>query len=184
MIRKDKTLYLIFFLLLFFSCSVPHRRLNNGKGNSVPKENYVWKNQSKFDTILYKKIDIDFFYELVDEYHSDKSFKKTRKIEYGTLWKFKIQFYPNGRLRRFASKYPYENPEIEGNRGIIYKCNEKIKLDIMEGVSNNRIAINTYRVKISGDTIFVLTSYYDPTCYVFKKCNKIPDSYKSYKVNW
>jgi hypothetical protein len=68
MAKKKKLSYLIALLTIFFSCSVSHRKLNNGEGNSVPKEDYVWTNQSKFNSETYNQIDTDYFYELVEEY--------------------------------------------------------------------------------------------------------------------
>lgn len=175
--------------LLFFSCSLAHRKLDNGKGNSVPKEGYAWTNQSKFDSEIYQQIDPDFLYELVDEYWCDNNFKKVKNIEYGTLWKKKLQFYPNGQVRRFASKMANANPEITGNRGVIYKERNEIKIDFFEGVSNNRLTVNTYLVQVKDNKIYMFETSglgfaKDRQCLVFEKNEVVNTEYKNYKAEW
>lgn len=186
MIRKHKTFYLIFLLTVFFSCGLPYRKLDSGNGNSVPKKGYVWMNESKFDSDIYKQLNSSFFYELADEYWSDKNFIKTRSIQYGTLWKKKLQFYPNGKLRRFASKFADPNPEITGNRGIIYKDNNQIKIDFFERTPGNSPEINTYTVKIEGDYIYMFKSTIvkEKLCEVFKKSDSLSDDYNKYPAIW
>lgn len=186
MTKKMKFPCLIISLTLFISCSVAHRKLDNGKGNSVPKPGYIWANESNFNQLIYKQIDSSYFYELVEEYWSDSQFKKVREANYETLWKKKLQFYSDGRVRRFASKLANANPEITGNRGIIYGTPNNVKIDFLEGVSNNKIVINTYKVKLEGDYIYMyLPSLQNQKyCLVYKKSDFVNDDYKKFKANW
>lgn len=186
MAKKKKLSYLIALLTIFFSCSVSHRKLNNGEGNSVPKEDYVWTNQSKFNSETYNQIDTDYFYELVEEYWSDNKFGKVRNAQYETLWKKKLQFYSNGRVRRFASKLADPNPEITGNRGIVYNEQNNLKIDFLEGVSNNRIVINSYKVKVEGEYIYMFKTSIqnEKYCSVYKKSDFVNDEYRKYKADW
>jgi len=74
------------------------------------------------------------------------------------------------------------DPEITGRRGVIYKKNNKIKIDTdFKG---------SYSVKIEGDYIFLLDDNFlvprdEYICFVYKKSDeKIPEEWKKYPADW
>jgi hypothetical protein len=84
------------------------------------------------------------------------------------------------------------NPDIHGNRGIIYKQNNKIKIDFYDIFSSDgRKRIITYLVKVENDRLYVLEYLFmdyvfmnQMLCYVYEKKDKVPEGYKNYEADW
>ena len=99
-----------------------------------------------------------------------------------------LQFYENGRVRFLY--YMNADPEITGRRGIIYKKNNKIKIDTDFANQGGTISKGSYSVKIEGDYIFLLDDNFlvpgsEYICFVYKKSDeKIPEEWKKYPAEW
>ncbi|MDR1876430.1 MAG: hypothetical protein LBQ84_02260 [Flavobacteriaceae bacterium] len=117
----------------FIGTCIPTKELSDG--NKVPSKGYKFANKNKFDSSIYEVIDPNYFYELIDEYLADRNYKKVRDI--GTFLTPNLQFYPNGSVRELRKTYMDPNPDISGNRGIIYKQNNKIKIDFYDIFSSD-----------------------------------------------
>ena len=69
-----------------------------------------------------------------------------------------------------------------------HDCN----IDEFGMTSDRSLTIYTYKVKVEGDTIYLLeimpnTLLFKPSeyiCYVYKKSEKIPEEWKKYKPDW
>ena len=99
-----------------------------------------------------------------------------------------LQFYENGRVRFLY--YMNADPEITGRRGIIYKKNNKIKIDTDFANQGGTISKGSYSVKIEGDYIFLLDDNFlvprnEYICFVYKKSDeKVPEDWKKYPSDW
>jgi hypothetical protein len=172
---------------------------DGNRGNKVPYKGYRFANKSKFDSSIYNKvIDPDYFYELIGVYLVDKHFTKISSDSGPSVIQV-LQFYPDGKVRRFAKTGANPNPEVDGLRGVIYKRKKKIKIDIFEGVSGGGdMAIVTSRVMVEGDRLYLLEypplidyifiiNYIFPNeipCDVYEKKEKVPEEWKKYKPDW
>lgn len=185
----SKFAYLIISLIIL-SCGLPYDRLNRGLGTKVPKSNFIFINKEKFEDSIFVSIHKEYFYELENIFWSDKDFNIVKKGESDSLWVSILQFYPNGNVRRFPKEMMSPYPEIIGNRGVIYNDNGNIKIDFFEAISNNRMTIQTYKVKIDGDRLYLLRySLMDSfsnnmRCYVFTRKEIIPSEYTKLQANW
>lgn len=182
-----KLLSIFLVMSSIFSCGLPSNRLNEGRGNKVPKENYVFKNVSRIQIDNFKEIiDINYFYYRTEYFESNKNYEvlNNRRIEDKN--KLKLQFYENGRVR-WGGNNP--SPDINGHRGIIYFKDEQLFSDIFLGMSsghNTGMNIKTFKIKIEQDTLLFLErgQVSGNTCSVFIKGEKIPEEYKKYNANW
>jgi|GEM_PF-4145143 len=73
-----------------------------------------------------------------------------------------IKFYNNGCVNKFyidknrIDNLPLLNPEIRGYRGILYKKNKDILMDIVANITGCYILCKyKYKVRIKGDTLFL-----------------------------
>lgn len=78
---------------------------------------------------------------------------------------------------------------IEGGRGIVYFKDNTLYADAFQGTSsghNSAMHIQTYKIKIKGDTLFFLEKgiFSGNMCSVFIKDKKIPEEYKRYNADW
>ncbi|MDY3391973.1 hypothetical protein PG608_12240 [Riemerella anatipestifer] len=147
MVRNIIILISVFSVVL--SCSQT-RRLQNGTKVLTKK----YKNIDKFDKSIFEKIDTDYFYQKVDYYMANKNFQKVRDI--GKDVDRKIQFYDNGRVRFFSLGMESPNPEDSGMRGIIYKKNNRLKIDYQSADQDGSMFISTYTIKVDNDLIYLL----------------------------
>lgn len=167
-----------------FSCGLPYDRLNDGRGNKVPKKNYVFKNTHKIDSnILKDEIDINFFYKRIRYYESNKNYEIVFNKSYEDQYNLTIQFYTNSRIR-WGVNTP--SPETSGHRGIVYNESGKLYSDIFLGRADNIMHIANFKIKAQQDTLYFLGTnrIIGNTCHVFVKSNKIPKEYKRYNANW
>jgi len=159
----------------------PYYRLADGR--KVIKSKY--KNIKYFDPNIYKSIDINYFYIVESGYLVDNKYKKKRDID---VAKYVLQFYENGRVRFLY--YMNADPEITGRRGIIYKKNNKIKIDTDFANQGGTISKGSYSVKIEGDYIFLLDDNFlvpgsEYICFVYKKSDeRIPEDWQKYPAEW
>ena len=179
-----KIIITLLLCTILYSCSAPYYKLLGGK--KVLKNKY--KNIKYFDPNIYKSIDINYFYIVESGYLVDNKYKKKRDI--GKDVERSIQFYKNGRVRFFSFGYTDPNPEITGRRGIIYKKNNKIKIDTQFGNQSGDVYKGSYSVKIEGDYIFLLDDNFlvprsEYICFVYKKSDeKVPEDWKKYPADW
>ena len=136
---------------------------------------------------LSSEIDANYVYEQVGSYNVDSQLKKIQKTESPGL--HYIQFYENGVVRFLYYLEP--NPDISGIRGVFYIKNKRMYIDEFGMTSDRSLTIYTYKVKVEGDTIYLLempnTLLFKPSeyiCYVYKKSEKIPEEWKKYKADW
>ena len=159
----------------------PYYRLADGR--KVIKSKY--KNIKYFDPNIYKSIDINYFYIVESGYLVDNKYKKKRDID---VAKYVLQFYENGRVRFLY--YMNADPEITGRRGIIYKKNNKIKIDTDFANQGGTISKGSYSVKIEGDYIYLLDDNFlvpgsEYICFVYKKSDeRIPEDWQKYPSDW
>lgn len=170
---------LALYVIILWSCNTPYYRLEDGK--KVLKNKY--KNIKYFTPEIYKSIDVNYFYIVKLGYFVDSRYRKRRDID---VTKYVLQFYKNGRVRFLY--WTNEDPQKTGRRGIIYKKNNKIKIDTDFANQGGTISKGSYSVKIAGDTLFL---YDDNTfvksevlCMEFIKYKKIPEEWKKYEANW
>jgi len=173
-------------VLTIFSC-IPTRKLDDdtGRGTKVPYQGYKFANQNKFDSSIYQVIDPDYFYELVGIYWVDRNFKEIR--DGGPTMIQVLQFYPNGKVRRFGKPDMSPDPEKKGLRGIIYKKGNIIKTDFFEGISDGGMKIRTYQVKVEENRLYLLNYVFlnpEIWCLVYEKKEKVPEEWKQYKPDW
>ena len=181
----------LIILLMFLSCGLPYRRLDNGNGNKVPKENYTFRNQNKFNSTLYNEaVDTSYFYALLSIYGCDKKFAYivNARMEKDPT-KRVLQFYKNGQVRLMNINFMKPSPEIEGSRGIVYFKKKEMYFDFFWSGSDHNMRISTSRIKINGDTLIMRQEDFfglnkTGTCWTGKKENKIPENYKEFKANW
>ncbi|PQL94406.1 hypothetical protein C4S76_05920 [Apibacter adventoris] len=156
----------------------------------------VFKNQQFFDRSLLCIIDTNAIY--VEQYYyrskNKNSFdKQDNRKGYRSDFRYSIyKFYPNGGVNLFAFKDDYNikpedlNPLYRGQRGIYYKENGSIKMEIYTVVGEYiQWGIGTMELKVKGDTLLVKrTVKLDPhavTVYIKKK---LPPEYLIYKADW
>jgi hypothetical protein len=150
--------------------------INGNRGYKVPYKGYKFAKGNKFDASIYKVIDPNYFYELIDVYEMDRKFKIVEDIGKDIISARVLQFYDNGCIRKFAKYEKTPDPEKEGLRGIIYKQGNKTKIDFFQGVSQDGdMGIVTHWVWVEGDKLFLLERSFssvlsnEMTCYVYKK---------------
>jgi len=177
----------IFLLFLLISCGLPNERLNEGKGNKIPKKGYIFKKTDKINHTLFNElIDVNYFYELVELYESDEHFK----IINNRIWKpsnnTNLQFYSNSRVR-LGCNHP--SPEVSGHRGIVYFINDELYSDMFLGVSSGRntsMHIKTFKIQLKDNKLYFLEKgqLSGNICRVFKKTDLLPTEFLSYNANW
>ena len=176
-----KIIITLLLCTILYSCSAPYYKLLEGK--KVLKNKY--KNIKYFDPNIYKSIDINYFYIVESGYLVDNKYKKKRDID---VAKYVLQFYENGRVRFLY--YMNADPKKTGRRGIIYKKNNKIKIDTDFANQGGTISKGSYSVKIEGDYIFLLDDNFlvpgsEYICFVYKKSDeKVPEEWKKYPSDW
>ena len=170
--------------VLFLNSCISQIRLKDG--TRVPDKNYVFKNSSKFDVEIFNKINNNYLYELKENYFVDRSNNKIRN--FGTPTARYLQFYNTGQVRDIYYFEP--NPSLTGKRGFVYMNKGKIQLDITQATQDGDIYINTFRVVIEEDKLYLVESSFSlfgnnsRECYVYEKSEKIPEDWKQYKANW
>jgi hypothetical protein len=172
--------------LFFISSCIGQQTLKDGF-TKVPSVSYKFSKRQKFNSEIFNKINLNYFYKLDYSYQADSNFKNKgeKMLE---KWIKILQFYPNGQVREFAQKYADKDPDITGNRGIIYEKGKDIYIDMYGAVSDGGMKILTYKVKIEDDKIFVIEKNFlmgvNGDCRVFMKSEKIPEEWKKYKADW
>ena len=172
---------------MLIGCGLPYDRLNNGKGNKVPKKSFIFKNKNKFDTERFsQEIDLDYFYELEKIYESDRNFSPNGVYYDENPTKGVCQFYENGCVRFMNKKLMNPSPDMNGIRGIIYFKGNQMYADVFQGRSNNIMHIVTNKIKIENDKFYMLdvSNLSGRLCFVYKKAFKIPTEYKKFKAEW
>ena len=179
--------YIVFLTALFLlnSCGLPYDRLDGGNGNKVPKKNFKFSNKKNIDIYSFKKnIEIDFFYEVDEIYESDRNFNfiGNHKIKGNGL----IQYYENVCVRTMNKKFMNPDPQKIGGRGIIYSQNGILNCDIFSGGYNNKMYVETYKIKIENNKYYFLQTHNlsGNMCYVYVKGEKVPEEYKKYEAIW
>lgn len=185
MVGYKYLLYITIILVMFTSCEIiKSKYLENGIAK-VPYNNKVFKRKNRN---LSSEIDANYIYEQVGSYNVESQLKKIQKTE--SLGLHYIQFYENGAVRFLYYLEP--NPDISGIRGVFYIKNKRMYIDEFGMTSDRSLTIYTYKVKVEGDTIYLLeimpnTLLFKPSeyiCYVYKKSEKIPEEWKKYKPDW
>ncbi|WP_185226179.1 hypothetical protein [Chryseobacterium indologenes] len=178
-----KILALTILCYLFNGC-VSGQKL--GDGTKVPEKGYKFKNKEKFNSEIYRTIDLNYFYELEYSYYSDLNFG-----EKGEAWPEKwvkiLQFYPKGQVREYAHKFSNKDVNITGNRGIIYEKGNILYIDMYGAISDGEMKILTFKLKIENNKIFMRenSSFGGVSlCRVFNKSGKIPEDWKQYTADW
>ena len=107
------------------------------------------KNVKYFNKEILKNIDTENYYQCTGVYFSDKNYNIIRELKNTTtrILKFKKDGYIESNA--IASNK-------DGNSGVIYIKNGKLKIDLIGGTSDRSKIVRTYRVKIEGERLHVL----------------------------
>lgn len=78
------------------------------------------------------------------------------------------------------------DPQKIGGRGIIYLQNGILNCDIFSGGYNNKMYVETYKIKIENNKYYFLQTHNlsGNMCYVYVKGEKVPKEYKKYEAIW
>lgn len=190
--------YLSFFILgLFISCGAKVTILDD-KITAVPIDNGIFKNKTLFDGSLLNSIDTMAIYIKDCNFESsEKDFKNKNNKAYSTRDYHNecYLFYSNGRVNCFSAygkdyfdilKTEDLDPMKTGYRGVFYKKNNQIQMDLFTIVGYNfkrDYGINTSIIKIKGDTLFRKSKFDMKTVTVYLK-KKIPKEWIVYKPDW
>ena len=190
--------HLSFFILGFFiSCGAKVNILDD-KITAVPIDNGIFKNKNLFDKSLLNSIDTTAIYvEDCNFESSEKDFKNENNKVYHTRDYHNVcyVFYSNGCVNRISAygkdyfdilKTEDLDPMKTGYRGVFYKKNNQIQMDLFTIVGYNfkrEYGINTSIIKIKGDTLFRKSKFDMKTVTVYLK-KKLPKEFLIYKPDW
>lgn len=171
-----KKVFSIAILFCIFGCSYRYTKTGDGM-LKAPRPDFKFKNADKFDNSIYKQIDANAYYELVDVFWSNSKYEKLGNHTYPPS---ALQFYINGYLRRVRLDKINTDYDYSGHRGVIYlDKNRNVKIDLFQGISQDgSVGIVTYSIKIEGEKIYMLAprksfiNGNDRVCYVYKKREK------------
>jgi hypothetical protein len=102
------------------------------------------------------------------------------------------RFYASGSVNVFAvgdagNFQPQEiDPEISGSRGVVYKDNEKVVVDLftITGYAPSATyGIDKYEIRVDGDLLLVKQLKNPGSVTVYKR-RELTDSYLQYKPSW
>ncbi|MFC0343432.1 MULTISPECIES: hypothetical protein [Epilithonimonas] len=170
MVKKVFSLVVLFFI---FGCGQRYTKTGDGR-LKAPRPDYKFKNADKFNASIYKQIDTNAYYEMIDVFWSNGKYEKLGSHTYPPS---ALQFYNNGYLRRVDITKINTDYNYSGHRGVIYlDKNGNLKIDLFQGISQDgSVGIVTYSVKIEGDKIYMLSPRHnffngnDRVCYVYEK---------------
>ncbi len=130
-----KTLKLL-LLIPFFSCGIS---LNSQK----------LKNIKYFKNEILKQINTVGYYQCTNVYFADSHYNIKKKLN--NDYKRTLKFKNDGYIESNASA-----SNKDGNSGVIYLKNSKLKIDLIGGTSDRSKIIRTYKVKIEGSKLHLL----------------------------
>lgn len=128
----------LFIILFFISCGIKTRVLSN-KITVVPVDNKIFKNKIFFDSNLLEKIDTISIYKEEFGYQClESNFKRINNLNeyHSDSFRSYYKFYSNGYVNSFLFKNFEEvklsdiNPDYDGQRGILYRKQNEIRLDL------------------------------------------------------
>lgn len=183
----NKILINLCILTILSSCIPTERTVS---GHKIPTKKFDFKNKNKFTIGIYDVINPNHLYRLTDMYFTDNNFVKMRGGIFDGLVQI-LQFYPNGAARMFPQNYMNPDPNIIGDRGVIYKKNNWLKIDLTSSDQDGSLFIQSYKIKVEKDKLYLLeegnTFLFNPSeyiCYVFEKSEKVPDDWKKFSADW
>lgn len=184
-----KELIMAFLCIGIVSSCAPTRRLRDGQ--KILKRQY--RNIDKFDPSIYELIDTNYFYQKVGTCYADRKVRNIKDFKRKES-RLRIKFYPGGYLRflAFSGKPEGPDPEDSGERGVVYKKGEEIKIDTQFAGQGGTLQRATFKVIVEGDKIYLVQKLFgmswgwssNPTCDVYQKAEKVPEDWKKYKPDW
>ncbi|WP_208292247.1 hypothetical protein [Sphingobacterium paludis] len=152
-----------------------------------------YRNIDKFDPSIYEEIDTNYFYQKVGTCYADRKVRNIKDFKKKES-RLRIKFYPGGYLRFLAFSGMPEGPDPEdsGERGVIYKKGDKIKIDTQSATDVGSLYKQTFEVIVDGDKIYLVERLFgmswgwssNPLCFVYEKAEKVPEDWKKYKPDW
>lgn len=116
-------------------------------GNILNSQNL--KNIRYFKSEILKQINTVGYYQCINIYFVDNHYKIKRELN--NDYKRILKFNSNGYIQ--SNAFASNN---DGNSGVIYLKNGKLKIDLIGGTSDRSKIIRTYKVKIDDNKLYLL----------------------------
>ena len=149
-----KKAFYILFSMTMLSCGVC---LDSVKLNNI----------KYFRAELLNDISTDEYYREIQLYYSNRNFEKIKDLssESYRVLRFQKDGYVISSKSKITLKYEYG--------GVLYKKNNQVYIDLIEGTQDGCPTINRYKVKIVGDKLYLLEDNFlinfERVCYVYQK---------------
>ena len=191
--RKSMLMFLVLLLAVqLLACKMKINTLLN-KTTTIPRDNAVYKNKTKFAVTLLQIVDTSVVYE---EYNTGKNIlmRSDPCIECRAYGVYK--FYPNGCFNAFylnrdkILSVTEFDPLYAGKRGVYYNENDMIRFDLFAEIDESQhIGKISGTLIFRGDTMYVKrndrkgidATEYPPRVFIKRK---LPPEYFIYKANW
>jgi hypothetical protein len=169
------------------ACGIKTNTLLNGV-TKVPFNTEVYLNKLNFDNSLLNIVDTNVIYE---EHNRRYNVLSRLDDHVETSFYGAYRFYPNGYFNYYTLDRSRSgllvsndlNPEFDGQRGVYYKENSKIRFDLFAEINQNQwIGELNGTFTFSGDTLYVKRDVLEYTKIYVKR--ELPKECLNYKVDW